>query len=96
MPTRYETLLERETIIRWDATGEPATLWTAEPRVKNLWISYGFPVERKGGGWGCSVPVDRITYKPLKSAQKQAENSPVLEDSDADVAPEPSDSTEPV
>jgi hypothetical protein len=46
-------LLERETIIRWDATGEPVVCWTADPRVKNDWLSYGFPVEKMGGGWQC-------------------------------------------
>jgi hypothetical protein len=52
---RRETLMERETIIRWDEMGDPAILWTASARVKSEWLSCGFPVQREGGGWGCRV-----------------------------------------
>lgn len=66
MAKSYETLLETETIIRWDETGEEAVLWTASPRVRREWESYGFPTTQQGTGWRSNVPVSRISYKPLK------------------------------
>lgn len=66
MAKSLEALMEQETLIRWDATGEPATLWTASPAVRKEWQSYGFPVAPDGGGWLCRVPVDRISYKPVR------------------------------
>jgi hypothetical protein len=60
--------METETTIHWDETGEPATLWTASVHVKNEWKAAGFPVKTLDRGWGCLVPVSRITYKVMKSA----------------------------
>jgi hypothetical protein len=67
-----EQLLEAETIIRWDMTGENAVLWTADPKVRKDWESFGFPVKVSaltGKAWFCHVPVDRITFKPMKGAK---------------------------
>lgn len=67
---RLDRLMEEETTVRWDATDEPAILWTASVSVKNLWVSYGFPVLPQGGGWGTLVDRSRISYKPVsKQAQ---------------------------
>lgn len=63
-------LLENETTIRFDETGSPAVLWTASIPVRNEWRAAGFPVLVVGGGWGCRVPVDRITYKVMKPVGK--------------------------
>lgn len=61
--------METETIIRWDESADTATLWTASPAVRKQWSGYGFPVGIVGGGWGCVVPADRLSYKPLKGAK---------------------------
>ncbi len=61
-----EALMECETIIRWDETDAPAVLWTASPKVRREWESYGFSVKVDGGGWRTEVPVDRISYKMVK------------------------------
>jgi hypothetical protein len=66
MPKSPEQLQETETIILWNATGEPAVLYTADTKVRKEWVSFGFPVREVAGGWRVEVPVDRITYKPLK------------------------------
>ena len=66
MAKSYESLMECETTIRWDQTGEPAVLWTADPKVRKEWESWGFPVDIYGGGWRTKCPVDRISYKMLK------------------------------
>jgi hypothetical protein len=48
-----DTQREAETLIRWDETGEDATLWTASARVRREWQSWGFEVRpTAGGGWG--------------------------------------------
>lgn len=70
-----DRLLENETIIRWDESGDPAKLWTASGSVAKEWRSFGYSVLTWPGGWYCEVPLDRITYKPLrkessKTAQK--------------------------
>ena len=57
---------ECETIIRWDATGNPAILWTLSVKVRNDWQAYGFPVRVDGTGWRTEIPVDRISYKTLR------------------------------
>ena len=63
----YDQQLEAETIIRWDETGELAVLWTASSATRKAWKSYGFPVvEDQYGCWSCRVPIDRVTYKPMK------------------------------
>lgn len=72
MPRSEQSKLEAETIIRWDDTGEPVTLWTASATVRREWQSYGFPVVEHGSGWQALVAVDRITYKPVKKSEKQA------------------------
>ncbi len=79
MAKSYESLMECETTIRWDQTGEPAVLWTADPKVRKDWESWGFPITNLGGGWRSECPVDRISYKPLK---KQAQKSPISESSE--------------
>ena len=63
-----ESLRESETIILWNELDVPAELWTASPKVRREWESYGFPVYVHGGGWRAYVPKDRISYKPLKKA----------------------------
>lgn len=79
MPKSYETLMGTETTIRWDETGEPAVLYTASNRVKREWASFGFPIEEictgnRLTGWRTHVPIDRISYKPLKKqAQKRTD-----------------------
>ena len=66
MALSHDTLMERETTIRWDETGEPATLWTASSKTRKDWLSHGFPVTPYGGGWICHVPPDRIVYRMFK------------------------------
>jgi hypothetical protein len=34
--------------------------------VRREWEGYGFPVAGDKTGWTCTVPKDRIAYKPLK------------------------------
>ena len=70
MARSEQSKLECETIIRWDDTDSPAVLWTASPKVRKEWESYGFPVEPYGGGWRVQCPVDRISYKPFKKSSK--------------------------
>ena len=84
MAKSYESLMECETHIRWDQTGEPAVLWTADPKVRKEWQSWGFPVTGEGGrdGWRCRVPSNRVTYRPFKkTVEKQAQKEGVLESS---------------
>lgn len=64
--TPEDKAMETETLIRWCADGGPATLWTASVHVRNEWKSAGFPVQVLDRGWGCEVPVSRITYKVMK------------------------------
>jgi hypothetical protein len=76
MPKSYEALMECETTIRWDQTGESAVLWTADPKVRREWQSWGFPVTeitvgKRVTGWRSECPVDRICYKPFKIAPKK-------------------------
>lgn len=68
MAKSYDSKMEAETIIRWDETDELATLWTASPKVRQEWKSYGFPVEPYviRQGWHTRVPKDRISYKLFK------------------------------
>lgn len=70
MAKSQQTLMETETIIRWDETGDLAVLWTASVPMRREWESYGFPVEPYGGGWRVQCPVDRISYKPFKKSSK--------------------------
>lgn len=70
MAKSQQTLMETETTIRWDETGGPAVLWTASPKVRREWQSFGFPVVEGGGGWRVEVPVDRISYKPYVQNKK--------------------------
>ncbi len=76
MAKSYEAQLECETLIRWDQTGEPAVLWTADPKIRRDWESYGFPITPvlngadRVVGWRSECPVDRISYKPLKIVKK--------------------------
>lgn len=65
-----DKLMEAETVIRWDEASEVAVLWTASAKVRREWESFGFPVEKithgRVWGWRVEVPVDRITYRPVK------------------------------
>lgn len=73
MSRTEQSKLETETIIRWDETGEHATLWTASVTTKNEWKSFGFPVVEgpRGRTWTCRVPVDRIGYKPFRATSSK-------------------------
>jgi hypothetical protein len=70
-----EQLLETETIILWSEAENVAVLDTASPAVRKTWESFGFPVKAvvnakgKVTGWTARVPVDRISYKPMKGAK---------------------------
>ncbi len=66
MPKSDEKLLEMETTILWNELEPVATLWTASPKVRKEWESFGFPVEVWGGGWRAQCPKDRISYRMLK------------------------------
>ena len=71
MARTRDSLLEIETIIIFNETDDPAKLWTASPKVRKEWESYGFHVVKRYSGWGADVPKDRISYKTLqKQAQK--------------------------
>lgn len=60
---KYET----ETLIRWNELEEMARLWTVSVKTKREWESFGFQLAGdKFNGWYCDLPIDRITYKPLK------------------------------
>jgi hypothetical protein len=61
-----EAKAEAETIILMNELDSHATLWTATASVRREWESYGFPVAGDKSGWTCTVPKDRIAYKPLK------------------------------
>ncbi len=69
MAKSFDTLMETETLIRFDESSAEATLWTASKAVRKQWASYGFPVGEVGGGWGCVVPADRLTYKPMRGTK---------------------------
>jgi len=66
MAKTLDQQLEAETIIRWDETGGFAKLWTASTVTRKIWKSFGFPVAEDAYGWVCWVPVDRISYKPIR------------------------------
>jgi len=71
----HDTLMERETTIRFDETGEDATLWTASIPVKREWESLGYPIRQPvtgQRGWWVEVPVDRINFKPLRKRPSTA------------------------
>ena len=84
MAKSHDSLFETETTIRWDALDNEAVLWTADPKVRKEWQSWGFPVSGEGGrdGWRCRVPSNRVTYRPFKkTVEKQAQKEGVLESS---------------
>lgn len=60
--------LENETIIRWDESRDTAVLYTASSAVRKQWKSFGFEIHESQtkDGWFSQVPIDRITYKPLR------------------------------
>ncbi len=68
MARTEQTLMETETVIRFDETNEPAVLWTASARVRKGWESYGYKPVSCIAGWRLEVPKDRII---LKAAQKR-------------------------
>ena len=64
MPTDHQ--IETETTIRWDRTGDPATLWTADKHVAEKWKRCGYPVRGDGRDcWRCAVPVRCIRFGPF-------------------------------
>ena len=54
---------ERETIIRFDETDEPAHLWTASVIQRRRWERLGLLVETFGGGWRARVDKRRVTVR---------------------------------
>jgi hypothetical protein len=66
MAKTEQSLMETETLIRFDETAAPAVLWTASARVRRDWEGYGFKPAAHGGGWRVEVPKDRISYKMLQ------------------------------
>ena len=68
MAKTEQSLMEAETHIRWDMTDAPAVLWTADPKVRKEWESFGFKPTEQGKGWRAEVPKDRISYKTVKKA----------------------------
>jgi hypothetical protein len=71
MPKTPDQLMEAETIIRWDESSEEAYLWTSSSKIQKEWKSFGYVVTdvstpKWGKAWWTRVPIDRITYKPLK------------------------------
>jgi hypothetical protein len=66
--------LEAETIIRWDRTGEPAILWTADPAEARRWRKLGYPVEVFGRtrdgrerSWTCRAPIEAVALLAMKA-----------------------------
>jgi len=72
MAKTLDQQLEAETLIRWDESSNQAVLWTASPKIRKEWKSYGFPVKAVSlSGWTCQVPVDRISYRPFKEGRSE-------------------------
>jgi hypothetical protein len=69
MPKTPDQLMETETIIRWDESSTEAVLWTASNAVRKQWESFGFVNLGTNKHGIFRVPIDRITYKPLKDAK---------------------------
>lgn len=63
-----DTLMERETTIRWDELTNEATMFTASIPVRDEWQALGYRVLAVpvGRGWRTVVPADRVTFKPLR------------------------------
>jgi hypothetical protein len=57
---------EKETIIRYDETDEPAYLWTASPVQARRWTRLGLAVVREPGGWIARAPLDQWRIGPFK------------------------------
>jgi hypothetical protein len=57
------TRAERETIIRFDETDEPAYLWTASAIQRRRWERLGLRVEAAGGGWRTRVDKRRVSVR---------------------------------
>ena len=63
-----DTLMERETTLRYDESDDLAWLFTASIPVRNEWQSLGY-VAQPGisrGTWTLRVNKDRIVLKPAK------------------------------
>ncbi len=70
MPKTTDQLMESETILRYDEFSENASLWTLSVATKRTWESFGFKLSGdKFNGWSGEIPIDRITYKPLKGSK---------------------------
>ena len=58
---------EKETILIFDETGEPADLWTCSQRVADMLLRRGLEPAQKpkeeGGGWRFFVPKQSIRLK---------------------------------
>jgi hypothetical protein len=51
---------ERETVIRFDETGDPAYLWTASPAQARRWERAGVALVQRGGGWKGRAPKEAV------------------------------------
>lgn len=63
-----ESLREEETIVIWNASDDPAELWTASPKVRKEWESFGYKPVVWGSGWRLECSKDRITLKTPRKA----------------------------
>ncbi len=61
------TRAEMETICRWAADEDTATLWTAHPATARKWERLGYPVVRETGGWASQVPIRAVSFRRLTS-----------------------------
>ena len=70
-----DTLMERETTIRWDELDHEATMFTASISVREEWQSLGYRVLaiKVGRGWTTVVPADRVAFKPLRKGTPSGE-----------------------
>ena len=69
MTPKEAKLYEAETHIHFNMLEPLATMFTADPAVKREWESLNYPVTQPMKGvkaWMVMVPIDRITFKPLK------------------------------
>lgn len=70
------TLVEQETVVRFDRTGAPAVLWTADINQARRWMARGYPVEPVSGGWRCRVPKRALTFRVLSASMLAAGSGP--------------------
>jgi hypothetical protein len=58
---------ERESILRFDETDEPAFLWTASPREARRWTRRGLSVVEEPGGWSARCDKRQITVRKART-----------------------------